>query len=181
MTAAEPKPKPKRRRGCIVLIAVVVLLLMLLVGGLFVTGSMLDERVESSVTMAFPHDPAVVWSAIQDYETNPVSATMRQETIVIPDASNAPAWKEDIGSTVITVQTMESDAPNRLVRRFEDSIVPMTADVEYVVDANGRRCQCYDEHDDDHSRRHVARSAVPRNATHRARRRVVGLSQQLAV
>jgi hypothetical protein len=133
MTAAGPKPKAKRRRGCLVLLSIVLLLLVLLVGGLFVTGSMLDEQVKSSVTMEFPHAREVVWSAIQDYETHPVSAAMRQETIPLPDEPDAPAWQEDIGSTVITVRTIESDEPNRLVRRFEDSVVPMTADVVYVL------------------------------------------------
>jgi hypothetical protein len=135
MTDAETTPK--RRRWWLILLGAAVVLVVVVVGGAFAVGSMLGEEVTSSVSMTFAHPPHAVWDGIADYENNPVSASMRRETIALPDEANGPAWQEDIGSSVITVRTLESEAPARVVRSFADGVVPMTARVEYLIEPEG--------------------------------------------
>lgn len=129
--------KPKRRRWWLILLGAAVVLVILIVGSAFVIGSKLDEQVMSSVSMSFDQPPETVWKAIADYERNPVSGAMRRETIPLPDEDAGPAWKEDISNSIITVRTLVSYEPTRLVRLFEDSVVPMTSRVEYLLESDG--------------------------------------------
>ncbi len=133
----ENESTPKRRRWWLILLGAAIALIVILVGGMFAVGSALGEDVTSSVSMNYTQPPEVVWAAMADYERNPVSASMRRETMPLPDENDGPAWKEDIGSTVITVRTGESEAPKRLLRFFEDAVVPMTARVEYFLEPDG--------------------------------------------
>ena len=132
-----PESTPKRRRWWLIILGAVLVLIVGLVGAVFAVGSTLGEEVSSTVTMTFTQAPEAVWAGIVDYQRNPVSGTMRRETIPLPDDDNGPTWQEDIGNSVITVHTIESEPPTRLVRLFEDSIVPMTSRVEYVLEPDG--------------------------------------------
>jgi hypothetical protein len=125
--------KPKKRRWWLIVLGTVATLVVLVVGGAFAIGSMIGEEFTSTVSMSFDHPPQAVWDAIADYERNPVSATMRIKTTPLPDVESGPSWEEDIGSSVLTITTLESDEPNRVVRFFKDGIVPMTSRVEYVI------------------------------------------------
>jgi len=127
----------KRRRWWLIILGSAMVLIVLLVGGVVAVGSTLGEDYSSTVSMSFTQSPDDVWAAIADYELNPVSATMRRETVSLPDKNDAPAWTEDIGSSIITVHTVESEKPARLVRFFEDGVVPMTSRVEYLLEADG--------------------------------------------
>jgi len=128
---------PKRRRWWLILLGAAIALAVILVGGIFAAGSMMGEDVTSSVSMNFDQSPEIVWAAIADYDRNPVSASMRIDTTPLADEGTAPTWQEDIGSTVITVQTVESTEHTRLVRFFKDSVVPMTSRVEYLLEIDG--------------------------------------------
>lgn len=133
----ENESAPKRRRWWLILLGAAVMLVVLIVVGVFAVGSMLGEDVSSSASMTFTQPRDIVWAAIGDYERNPISASMRRKTIPLPDEDGRPVWTEDIGNTVITVRTVESEEPARLVRFFEDSVVPMTSRVEYVLESEG--------------------------------------------
>ncbi len=126
---------PKRRRWWLILLGAFIALILLVVGGVFAIGSVLDEKVTSSVTMTFEQSPDIVWAAIVDNESNPVSGAMRRKTVALPNEETGPAWQEDIGSSVITIRTIESSKPSKLTRMFEDSVVPMMSLVEYLLEA----------------------------------------------
>jgi hypothetical protein len=136
-TMTEIETTPKRRRWWLILLSSAVALVVLIVGGIFAAGSMMGEDVTSSVSMTFSQSPETVWTAIADYERNPISASMRRNTTPLPDEGPGPTWQEDIGSTIITIQTVETAKPTRLVRFFKDSIVPMTSRVEYLLETEG--------------------------------------------
>lgn len=130
---------PKRRRWWLIILGAALILIVVLVGGVFAVGSRLDKQIMSSVSVTFDHPVETVWEGIADYERNPVSGAMRRETISLPDEETGPVWKEDISNSVITVRTLVSYEPDRLVRLFEDSVVPMTSRVEYLLEAEGER------------------------------------------
>lgn len=130
----ETEPTAKRRRWWLILLGAALVLVVFIVGGVFIAGSMLGEEVSSTISMSFVQPPEAVWDAIADYEHNPVSGSMRRETIPLPDDENGPAWKEDIGSTVITVHTLEAPDRTRIVRLFQDAVVPMTSRVDYLIE-----------------------------------------------
>ncbi len=134
MTDSESAPK---RRWWLIILGAAIALIVLLIGGVFAVGSRLDKQIMSSVSMSFDQPLETVWEAIADYERNPVSGSMRSETIPLPDEDTGPVWKEDINNSVITVRTLVSYEPDRLVRLFEDSVVPMTSRVEYLLEAEG--------------------------------------------
>lgn len=93
----------------------------------FVIGMLLRDDYEGTLTVRFERSPEDVWEAIADYESNPVSGIMRRSSTPLPDQDGLPSWVEDLGSTRVTVTTVESHAPRRLVRRMDDQVVPMTA------------------------------------------------------
>jgi len=133
----EAEAKPKKRRWWLILLGAAVMLVVLTIGGAVAIGSMIGEEFTSTVSMSFNHPPETVWDAIADYERNPVSATMRRKTTPLPDDENGPAWEEDIGSSVITVRTLEAEEGARVVRLFRDGVVPMTSRVEYLIEPEG--------------------------------------------
>jgi hypothetical protein len=99
-----------------------------------IVGRFLPERYAASVTLLLDKKPDKVWTAINDYQSNPVTGRMRKKTEPLPNSNGLPAWKENIGSSTISVTTEYAEAPNRLKRNLADSVVPMTAEWEIAIE-----------------------------------------------
>ena len=76
-----------------------------------------------------------------DYQANPIAGKMRKKTESLPDVNGLPSWKEDMGSTQITVLTETAAPPTLLRRKFTDSVVPMTADSDITLEAISDGCR----------------------------------------
>lgn len=108
---------------------------------MIIVGLLLPERYEIRLTVARNRSPQDVWSALLDYQANPLVGKLRKKSEPLPDVNGLPSWIEDMGSTQIIVVTLESAAPSRLRRKFTDSVVPMTSDSEITLEAADDGCR----------------------------------------
>lgn len=99
-----------------------------------IVGLCLPESYRAKGRLDVGLPPEAVWKLISDFEAHPISANMARSVEALPDVDGLPSWNEDIGSTVITVTTVEEVAPQRLVRRMTDRIVPMTATWSFRIE-----------------------------------------------
>lgn len=109
--------------------------LLLLAATPFLVGRFLSEDYHGRVTAVFEAPPDAVWSALADYRTTPVTGSMWKATREVESENGLPAWIEDMGSSSVTVRTETAEAPSALVRRYADSVVPMTARVEFALES----------------------------------------------
>lgn len=112
-----------------------------LVGLPLVIGRMLPKQYGSTVTRELPYPPDDVWRALNDYERHPMTGSSRRRTEPLADTGAGSTWREDMGSSVITVRTAAAEPPRHLVREMEDSVVPMRARWDYRLEpaAGGTR------------------------------------------
>lgn len=110
--------------------------MMMLIVGLF-----LPERFEARVAVTLDRGAQDVWAALMDYQANPVSGKMRKKSEPLPDVNGLSAWKEDIGSSQITVTTEDATPATRLRRTLRDSVVPMTAETEITLESTPAGCR----------------------------------------
>lgn len=115
-------------------------ILFVLVLTLIVVARSLPKDFSATTRLGINRPAKDVWDAINDFRKLPVSAKMCKGTEPLPDVANQPAWRENIGSSRIRVETLESDAPSRLVRQFQDEVVPMHLKMEYDIETAGQGC-----------------------------------------
>lgn len=108
---------------------------------LMVIGSFLPEQYEARAQMDLKASPEQVWEALSDYRKHPVTASMSRAVQPLPDEDGLPAWVEDIGSSKITVRTLESRPPTYLQRQFADAAVPMVAVSEVRIEPLEAGCR----------------------------------------
>ena len=108
---------------------------------MFVIGMFLPERYEARLVVTLDRPPEVVWAALMDYLANPITGKMRKRTEPLPDVNGLPSWKEDMGSTQMTMTTEVSTPPTLLRRRMVDSVVPMTAEWDVALEATPQGCR----------------------------------------
>lgn len=114
----------------------IILILLLLVAALYFSGYLLPKAYTNEATLLLRSSPERVWEAISDMEALPVSGSAHAVQPLEGDPER-PAWLIDIGSTQITVQTVEANPPRALVRVLADAVVPMTARYEYHLSPMG--------------------------------------------
>lgn len=102
-----------------------------------VVGLCLPEVYRAKGRLDVELPPEAVWELVADFERHPLSATMARGVERLPDEAAGPAWREDIGSSTITVRTVEAVPHERLVRQMTDSVVPMTATWSFAIEPRG--------------------------------------------
>jgi hypothetical protein len=102
-----------------------------------VVGSLLPASYQAKGRLDVELPPEAVWRLVSDFEKHPMAAKMARRVERLPDEAGLAVWKEDLGSSTVTVRTVESRPPARLVRRMEDSVVPMTADWTIAIEPRG--------------------------------------------
>ncbi len=116
---------------------IIFIILFVLFGAVFVVGFLLPKTYTNQGNLVLASSPDDVWNAIMDMEKLPVSGSDQHHVQLISEADDPPAWLIDMGSTQLTIQTIESEEPHKLVRVLADGVVPMTAHYEYHLSPMG--------------------------------------------
>lgn len=104
-----------------------------------VIGRFLAEDYHGRVERVVPASPAEVWRALRDPGRVPVAGKQCKATRPLPAEGDGAlgAWVEDLGSSEVTVRTVEVREPERYALELTDSVVPMTARVEVTLAPEG--------------------------------------------
>lgn len=109
-------------------VARVLLVLFALV---VVAGHFMSPEFQGAATIDLQSSPEAVWGAINDFQKLPVSDRFCKGVDVID--GTRPTWREHVGGSSLVIDTLESSAPNLLVRNVRDEKVPMTMRNEYRI------------------------------------------------
>ncbi|MCP5099736.1 MAG: hypothetical protein GY943_29635 [Chloroflexi bacterium] len=105
------------------ILAIILGLVFLLV----VIGMRLPKAYHNEESISFERSIEDVWTAVYDFGTVPMITSPNHTVESMPDENGLPVWLVDMGSSQLTVQTIEATSPIRVVRAMTDSVVPMTA------------------------------------------------------
>jgi uncharacterized protein YndB with AHSA1/START domain len=107
----------------------------------WIVGRFMSPEYGGEVERTVGAPPAAVFAALSDYAALPHAGAMCKKVAALPDGGDLPAWTEDLGQSVVTVRTLEAEAPRRIVREMSDSVVPMKArwELDLVPDGAGTR------------------------------------------
>jgi uncharacterized protein YndB with AHSA1/START domain len=105
-----------------VLIIVAALLALVLL--VLVVGSLLPVGHAASMIVHYDRPPEAVWSAITNVSAYPTWRDDVTKVEVLPAKEGRPRWIEEGSGERITFETVESDAPRRLLVRIADSGLP---------------------------------------------------------
>ncbi len=132
------QPKGKRKMTWLLIIGGV---LVALVAIPFVVGMTLSAPFEFKADRTINYPPEAVWAAPNDFQSILMSGRQCRGTESIESEGGLLAWREDMGPSVATIETLESDEPRRVVRRLSDSVVPMTMRCEYTITPTENGCK----------------------------------------
>ena len=111
---------------------IILAILLILIATPLVVGRFLPERFEGQVNVFLAKSPEEVWNTLADVENHPMTGKMLKSLERQPDTNGMPVWIEDMGrGEKITVKTLESDPPRRMVRDMTAAAAPMTSCWEY--------------------------------------------------
>jgi uncharacterized protein YndB with AHSA1/START domain len=101
-------------------------------------GLSIPRRHVASRTLRTRQPPEIVWRAITDFEGQPLWRKDLTMVERLPDRDGREVWREIYrkGSPV-TLETVELDAPRRLVRTIADEGGPFSGRWEYEVKPDG--------------------------------------------
>jgi hypothetical protein len=100
-----------------------------------VVGLRLPEVYAASGSVDVELSPEELWKELSDFEAHPRAGKMARKVERLPDVDGRPSWTEDLGQTVVTWTAVEWEPPHRMVCEARDSVVPMTARWETVIEA----------------------------------------------
>jgi hypothetical protein len=106
-----------------------------------IVGRFLPERYEAKIQMTIQRSPEDIWAAMHDYRKHPMAGSMVKKIEELPPQNGMPVWVEDIGSSQVTVTTIESEPPRHLVRELADRVLPMTARGEVHLERLENGCR----------------------------------------
>jgi len=112
-------------------------LVFLSVVAIYSLGIFLPSTYSVTVTRTFDASSDAVWTKINDYEAHPVSGRMARQITNLPSDPDQPAWVEDIGSSKITLTTLDQEPGSFLHRQAFDSVVPMNAVIKIRMSREG--------------------------------------------
>ena len=106
---------------------------------LYSLGIFLPATYSATVSRTFDARQDIVWQALSDFERHPISGKMARSVTALPDDAQYPAWVEDIGSSKITIRTIEVKAKKFLHRRASNNVEPVTVEIKIRVQRNEGR------------------------------------------
>lgn len=144
------------RRFLLKVASTLAMLLVVLLVLAYVAGSRMEPGYEGRARIELRAAPGEVYAALEDFERFPHGgAAVREVRPLAIEASfglgaeGAPAleaWTEDLGSSLVTVRTVEAVAPLRMVREIEDEVLLRTARWELELLPTSRGTQVVLQH-----------------------------------
>lgn len=128
----EQPAKPRRRRWPLVL-AIFVGVLVVAAITPFIVGRFLPKEFTGRAERTLRQPPDAVWAALRDFQKNPLAAGVCRKVEPLGVTGGLASWREDLGSSRVTVTTVEAVEPNRLVVAAVDDVVPLRMRWEYTL------------------------------------------------
>ncbi|MBL8878040.1 MAG: hypothetical protein JNG88_02880 [Phycisphaerales bacterium] len=135
-TAEAANIAPPRRRWQRWLI-VPVLLIALLFGVPYVIGMFAGKEFSGVGQASFVAQPERVWEKIVEAGGIPIAGRACERVTPLPDEPGGKCWTEELGETQLTVRTVSTEPPRRIVRQMTDSVVPIRMTSEWVIEPEG--------------------------------------------
>lgn len=125
------------RRILLKVVGLLTVLLVVVLFGAYVAGARMQPEYEGRAEIELRATPEEIYAVLEDFERHPHGGTSVREVRPLAiessfgiGADSGPAlaaWTEDLGSTQVTVRTVEATAPLRMVREMQDEVLPMRA------------------------------------------------------
>ena len=109
--------------GLLVLIGIVVI----------VIGNFLPEQHVASKTLTLKQSPETVWQVITDFANQPKWHPDVKSVERLPDRNGHAVWQEEMSGMKIPLETLETEAPKKLVRRIASDDLGFGGDWEYII------------------------------------------------
>ena len=109
--------------GLLVLIGIVVI----------VIGNFLPEQHVASKTLTLKQSPETVWQVITDFANQPKWHPDVKSVERLPDRNGHAVWQEEMSGMKIPLETLETEAPKKLVRRIATDDLGFGGDWEYII------------------------------------------------
>lgn len=69
----------------------------LLIIAVFVIGMLMPERYTGRSHVVYAKSPELVWAALMDYDSHPMTGKMKKSVEAQPAENGPPIWGEDMG------------------------------------------------------------------------------------
>ncbi len=99
----------------------------------FVIGSFLPEEHVASKTLTLRQPPETVWQVISDFANQPKWNSEMKSVERLPDRNGHAVWQEEMSGMKIPLETLETEAPKKLVRRIASEDLGFGGDWEYII------------------------------------------------
>ncbi|MEK7831264.1 MAG: SRPBCC family protein, partial [Acidobacteriota bacterium] len=111
----------------------IVGLLVLAVIVVTVIGSFLPENHVASKTLTLKQSPETVWQVITDFANQTKWNSEMKSVERLPDRNGHEVWQEEMSGMKIPLETLEAEAPKKLVRRIASDDLGFGGDWQYVI------------------------------------------------
>ncbi|MCP4251525.1 MAG: SRPBCC family protein [bacterium] len=98
-----------------------------------IIGRLLPAEYTFDVRRVVAATPEEVWAALNDPQRYPFSASMCKKFEPLPKKDGLTSWRENLGSSTVTYEVLESDVPQHMVLSARDSVVPMSFRAEITL------------------------------------------------
>lgn len=100
---------------------------------IFLIGSFLPEDHVASKTLTLRQPPETVWQVISDFANQPKWNPEMKSVERLPDRNGHAVWQEEMSGMKIPLETLETEAPKKLVRRIASEDLGFGGDWEYII------------------------------------------------
>lgn len=115
-------------------IIVIVCVLLGIVSLMAIVGSMLPADHVVTRTISLNQSPMQVWQVMNDFQGMASWHPQLSSVKRLSDQNGHEVWEESYGrNMIIPLETIESEAPRRLVRRITSSDLAFGGEWEYVI------------------------------------------------
>lgn len=108
---------------------------LVVLAGIVITviGSFLPEEHVASKNLTLRQSPETVWQVITDFANQPKWNSEMKSVERLPDRNGHEVWQEEMSGMKIPLETLEAEAPKRLVRRIASDDLGFGGDWEYII------------------------------------------------
>ena len=99
----------------------------------FVIGSFLPEEHVASKTLTLRQPPETVWQVISDFANQPKWNSEMKRVERLADRNGHAVWQEEMSGMKLPLETLETEAPKKLVRRIASEDLGFGGDWEYII------------------------------------------------